>query len=80
MISVYINIICFSISASREYKQSNLWWELHWCQLKNNNTIWTPWCWRKKDSAQSPKCIPDTQYKMIYLMVHMEEILQIMPT
>lgn len=57
MIRIHMNIICMNISALTEYKQSYLWWELHWCQSKekNNSTVWTPWCWRGKHSAQSPR-------------------------
>lgn len=47
---------------------------------KKTSTVWTPWCWRGKHSAQSSKCIPDTQYKMIHLVVHIEGIPQITPT
>lgn len=60
MVRVPINIICISISASREYKaivDEN-------CTgvslKKNNSTIWTPWCWRGKHQTHSIKWFRDS--------------------
>lgn len=72
MIRVHINIVYMNTSASTEYKQSYLWWELHWCQSKEKKKQCSldPFGAGGESIVPNP---PDTQYKM-------EEIPQIVPS